>query len=63
MKDGGLPRDHFCGICRSSAPGATLESNRQSALERGEERLGDISKQGDRYLREPSTAAALAVIR
>jgi transposase len=32
-------------------------------LERGKEKLGSISKQGDRYLRGLLTAGALAVIR
>jgi transposase len=35
----------------------------QAALKRGQERLGSISKQGDRYLRNLFVAGALAVIR
>jgi transposase len=35
----------------------------QAALERGKDRLGGISKKGDRYLRGLFTASALAVIR
>ena len=35
----------------------------QTALERGRDRLGSISKQGDRYLRSLFVAGALAVIR
>jgi hypothetical protein len=35
----------------------------EAALERGKDKLGSISKQGDRYLRSLFTASALAVIR
>jgi transposase len=35
----------------------------EAALKRGKDRLGSISKQGDRYLRSLITAGALAVIR
>jgi hypothetical protein len=35
----------------------------QAALERGKDRLGSISKRGDRYLRSLFVAGALAVIR
>jgi hypothetical protein len=35
----------------------------EAALERGKNRLGNISKQGDRYLRGLFVAGALAVIR
>src|ERR1700739_1796967 len=35
----------------------------QTVLERGRDRLGSISKQGDRYLRSLFVAGALAVIR
>jgi hypothetical protein len=34
----------------------------EAALERGKDKLGSISKQGDRYLRGLFTASALAVI-
>ena len=35
----------------------------EAALERGQDKLGSISKQGDRYLRSLFTTGALAVIR
>jgi transposase len=35
----------------------------QAELERGKEKLGNISKRGDRYLRSLFTTGALAVIR
>ena len=35
----------------------------EAKLERGKDKLGSISKQGDRYLRSLFTAGALAVIR
>jgi transposase len=34
----------------------------EAALERGRDKLGSISKQGDRYLRSLFTAGALALI-
>src|SRR5664280_1630349 len=53
-------------IQRSFDQGATCRpglAGAETAFERGKNRLGSISKQGDRYLRGLFVAGALAVIR